>query len=622
MKTPKSIKKAHSRKSNWWSQSTATVVAVGITLFSVNPTVTSRAWGQTEDQTQTPAQQTDPNLQEPGGLSRFLLPFSSTSDLVRGDVRIDGRRVFSVAAPAAAQLADSADVLPLEQRISDIERTLHSVVEQNSEDIDVTAAIDAQSRLPVLSVSVNGQPSQYLMTVTTLDAQIYGVDPNTLAERLTQRIQAGLSAARQERRPEFLVRQALLAGTILALALIASSLMLKGQRYLNSQQEEISQNLPKNSDLTGEPPVDGMSDSVTSVSTVEHQMTQLQERNIREIQRRLLQVGQVANWGSSTYLILGLFPHTRWLRPLAIAALQIPLTILTIGVGTYLAVRVSAVLIDRFFVALERGNFGDPEASQRMALRFSTFSQVFKGITAVTLGGVGILSILSVVGVNIGPLLAGAGILGLGISFAAQSLIKDTINGFFILLEDQYAVGDVIAVGTVSGLVENMNLRITQLRNAEGRLITVPNSEIAIVENLSKDWSRVDVAIDVSYGSDVDRALSIIDEVAQKMSKEPVWREKIIDPPQVLGIDQISHMGVLIRVWIKTKPLEQWSVAREYRRRLKIALDQQGIAIGVPQQSLWLPNSSEKLAQTLLDAKDKAQELQTSDGHSPSNGAS
>uniref|UniRef100_A0ACD5GRU8 Mechanosensitive ion channel family protein n=1 Tax=Desertifilum tharense IPPAS B-1220 TaxID=1781255 RepID=A0ACD5GRU8_9CYAN len=165
-----------------------------------------------------------------------------------------------------------------------------------------------------------------------------------------------------------------------------------------------------------------------------------------------------------------------------------------------------------------------------MALRFSTFSQVFKGITAVTLGGVGILSILSVVGVNIGPLLAGVGILGLGISFAAQSLIKDTINGFFILLEDQYAVGDVIAVGTVSGLVENMNLRITQLRNAEGRLITVPNSEIAIVENLSKDWSRVDVAIDVSYGSDVDRALSIIDEVAQKMSKEPVWREKIIDP--------------------------------------------------------------------------------------------
>lgn len=623
MKTPKSIKKALRRKPSWWNQSTATLVAVGIMAFSTSPTSTPRALGQTEEQTNlgiSAATQQNPSGSEnqsgTPGFSRFL-PFSNPSAVDRGTVRIDGRRLFSVAVPAVDPTAPNTDFSPLEQRIRSIETLLRSVVKRDSDDIDVTAAIDAQTRLPILSISVDGEPSQYLMTVTTLDAEIYGLDPITLADRLTQDIEQALIAAREERQPRFLIRQSLVAGGILLLAIALSALMLKWQKRLKIEQDNIATRAltPKPVD---EVQIEGEVDSLSTLPAVEHQMTQLREHNIKDIQRRLLQVGQLANWGTSSYVILGLFPYTRWLRPIAIAGLQIPLTILAIGVGTYLIVRVSAVLIDQFFVVLERGKFVDQESSQRMALRFSTFSRVFKGIAAVTFGGIGVLSILSAVGVNIGPLLAGAGILGLGISFAAQSLIKDTINGFFILLEDQYAVGDVIAVGTVSGLVENMNLRITQLRNAEGRLITIPNSEIAIVENLSKDWSRVDVTIDVAYNSDVNLALALIDEVAQQMSKEPIWREKIIDPPQVLGIDQLSHMGVLIRVWIKTKPLEQWNVAREYRRRLKIALDSQEISIGVPQQSLWLTNSWEKLAKAMPNQNGKSQEVHLVDGHQDS----
>jgi small conductance mechanosensitive channel len=189
------------------------------------------------------------------------------------------------------------------------------------------------------------------------------------------------------------------------------------------------------------------------------------------------------------------------------------------------------------------------------------------------------------------PLLAGAGIIGLAISFAAQGLIKDIINGFLIILEDQYAVGDVIVIGDLGGLVESMNLRVTQIRNNEGQLITIPNSAISIVQNLSKEWARVDLSIRIAYDTNPDQALDVLRKLGQEIYQEQIWREKIIEPPEVLGIDDLQHSGMLIRIWIKTQPLQQWSVAREFRRRLKLVLEQENIAIGIPQQAFLLENT-------------------------------
>jgi small conductance mechanosensitive channel len=172
-------------------------------------------------------------------------------------------------------------------------------------------------------------------------------------------------------------------------------------------------------------------------------------------------------------------------------------------------------------------------------------------------------------------------------------LIKDALNGFFIILEDQYAVGDIISVGQVSGLVEQLNLRITQLRDAEGRLITIPNSEIKIVANLSSNWSRADLKIAIDYQMNIDRALAIITQVAEDISKEENWREKIWESPQVLGVEEFSDRGVVIRVWIKTEPLKQWEVAREFRRRIKKAFKQAGMPLPLPQQQVWI-NPSQK----------------------------
>jgi small conductance mechanosensitive channel len=342
-----------------------------------------------------------------------------------------------------------------------------------------------------------------------------------------------------------------------------------------------------------------------TIEVVQQQLENRQLRNLNDIQRRLLQVGQVVLWGGGTFAILGLFPYTRWLQPLVLAG---PLKVFGIGVITYVVIRASAVLIDRFFAALQDGEFLAPEASQRLALRVSTFSQISKSITAIGCIGVGGLVALSVVGVDVIPLLAGAGIIGLAISFASQSLIKDMINGFLILFEDQYAVGDVIVVDKVGGLVENMTLRITQLRDTEGKLITLPNGSITVVQNLSKDWSRVDLTIEVAYGADLDYALDVIKQVGQQMFSDRDWNGKILEQPDVLGVDKIEHTGILIRVWIKTQPLQQWSVGREFRRRLKNAFDQAGVAIGVPQQSLWFSNSLDMLAH---------RRLTNGDGHQP-----
>jgi small conductance mechanosensitive channel len=158
-----------------------------------------------------------------------------------------------------------------------------------------------------------------------------------------------------------------------------------------------------------------------------------------------------------------------------------------------------------------------------------------------------------------------------------------------ILLEDQYAIGDFIRVNNVSGRVEGLNLRVTQLRNDTGHLITIPNSLITQVENMTRTWSRCDFQIEVAYNTDVNLALDVIRQVADELAHDPEWGKFILDTTEVLGVEQLSHSGILIRLWIKTLPMKQWPVAREFRRRIKIAFDKQGIAIGMPQQSLIGP---------------------------------
>jgi small conductance mechanosensitive channel len=211
-----------------------------------------------------------------------------------------------------------------------------------------------------------------------------------------------------------------------------------------------------------------------------------------------------------------------------------------------------------------------------------------KGLATAILYGVAVVAILEYVLVIPFSLVALGAVVALALSFAAQNLVKDLVNGVLILAEDQYALGDDIVIGSVGGIVERFNLRVTGLRTADGRLITIPNHAITQVENKTRRWSRADLRVAIAYATDVDHALSIIAQVAEETAHHPHWRSLILDPPELLGVEDISLAGIVIHFRIRTLPFKSEPVARELRRRLKIAFDREGIRIGMPQQTTFV----------------------------------
>jgi small conductance mechanosensitive channel len=483
----------------------------------------------------------------------------NVSRIDHAGVKLDGYQLFVLAAPTFNQR------FPLEQRVQGIEEELNRIANSNFEpnSLQVVSSIDPKSDQPVIAIN-----DRYLMTVTTIDAQLQGRDPIGWANQIAQVLRDALVRARQERQPQFLINRGLIAAGIILIMLLGMRAIVYWQDRLKLKQETIEAQI----EHTSPPYLDAV-----AVTDLEQQLNQKQRANLSDLQRRALQLSYLGLVGGGIFIILGLFPYSRWIQSFLLST---PLQIAAIVFGTYLLLRISNLLIERFSGFLKARDFSMLKPYQRLDLRVSTVSQVLKNITGIALFGLGALAILSAIGFDLIPLLAGAGIVGIAISFAAQGLIKDVINGFLIILEDQYAVGDVIMVGELRGLVENMNLRITQIRNNEGQLITIPNSSIAIVRNLSKDWARVDLAIRITYETNPDRALEILRKLSQEIYQENIWRAKIIEPPEVLGIDDLQQSGMLIRIWIKTQPLQQWVVAREFRRRLKLRMEQEEITIG------------------------------------------
>lgn len=524
-----------------------------------------------------------PGLETIPGLNELLNPNpsngSANNQPVTTWITLDGRRLFQIAASSRDGLSDRVeDIQPRLQKIS------QDYFRSNSWDLEIKSQrgtiIDKEGNQTRTNpdIYVNGQR---LLTVTDQDAQAQGDnDPQKTVRKLIQSLEQDLRSAKQERQTSFLLRQAVVAAGVFLGMIICSWLIRRWHRRL--QLQTIS--------ATHSP-----TDAVTT------QLTQQKQRNLQEVIHRCFQLAQILIWSSGTLIILGLFPYTRILRLWLLTLLPTPFFLGIVGLATYVAIRLSYFLIDRFTTALANNALlGAQDSYVRLQLRIITISGVTKGFATFSAVAIGTLFALSTLGVNLAPVLAGAGLIGVGISLAAQSLIKDAINGFLIIMEDQYAVGDVIHVGDVGGMVENLNLRITQVRDGEGRLISIPNSEIKTVANLSSRWSRVDLLIPISYDTDIDQAMKLIDAVGLEMDHDPNWQEQILERPQVLGIDNFGDRGLMIRVWIKTQPLKQWDVAREFRRRLKIAFDQADISIPVPQQAIWL-NASHSLTSQLND---------------------
>ena len=469
---------------------------------------------------------------------------------------LDGRRLFQITA--------LKDYLPkrVQQIKTNLEQISNAYFQSDRHDLQIDV------------VAVNGSPTieingQYLLTVTKLDAELLGIGTTTWANQLSKVLREALIRAKQERQPQFLQHQGAISLAIMLTITIVNWLLTKLRWRIHPSQ--IS-----NSDI-----------SSTDTATKKQY-----QKKFQEIEERLLFYFQITLWLGGIIGCSNLFPYTRPLQVWLLSGLKIPLKVGLIILGTYLTIRLSHTLIDRFVSSIKVNPLLSPVTSERSHLRVATIFSAIQGVTIVAWIIIGLFVGLIIFGVDFTPLIAGAGLLGVALSLASQNLLKDTINGFLIVLEDQYGIGDVIDTGIWSGEVEGLNLRITQLRNSEGKLITIPNSQIGAVANLTKSWSRVDLNVPIDYETDTLTAIKIIETTAVEMSRDPQWRWQIIDAPRVMGVDDFSDRGLIIKIWIKTQPAKQWMVAREFRLRLKLAFDRAGISISVPQQNIAVRDRS------------------------------
>jgi small conductance mechanosensitive channel len=240
--------------------------------------------------------------------------------------------------------------------------------------------------------------------------------------------------------------------------------------------------------------------------------------------------------------------------------------------------RIVAALFER---EVNEGTSRDLSASE-VAKRVDTLDGLVTRTIHVFILLIALVMILGELSFDIGPAVAGLGIVGIAVGFGAQSLVRDFFNGALILIENQFSLGDVITVAGITGVVEDFSLRRTTLRDLSGVVHTVPNGEIAVTSNQTRSWSRVNENIQVAYDTDMDRAIEVVNEVGRSLAQDPIWKDRVLEPPSVLRVNSLDESGVTLKVIGSVRASEQWAVAGELRRRLLTAFAGAGIEIPFP----------------------------------------
>ena len=476
----------------------------------------------------------------------------------------------------------------------------------------------SQDTFVILIAFPKEAPPEIVFSVTKADAQRVGLSEEKFANYAVKFVREILLLAWGERQRDYLWTQTQLSLKILSIMIVVSLSIFWVQKKLQARRIEL-QNLlstPTNSDQViannqsgqemASKPIELFVDIVSPHQL--HKLFHRQQRSINDFLRAMLLGGQILLWVIGLGYICSLF---YWSRPLSNwllgvtgwnglapfdwlihwgqkATLGLPLILLFLLLAVKLVNKGSYILIDSIFDRWVKEKAIESPSFARYQVRSRTFAVAFKGlVTLLTYFLLGIL-ILRQLGALPNIVTVILGVIGLGISLGAQNFIKDVINGCLILWQDWYGVGDWIAIDEFEGLVENLSLQMTQLRNLEGELITIPNGTISRVRNKSSGWSQVKFSIDVSYDSDVEKAMSVMKQVAEQIYEDPLWQDKLLGSPRMLGVERLEHTGVNIRILLKTKPLEQWNIAREYRRRLKKAFDQSDIAVGLPRHLIFV----------------------------------
>lgn len=229
--------------------------------------------------------------------------------------------------------------------------------------------------------------------------------------------------------------------------------------------------------------------------------------------------------------------------------------------------------------------YSSKEAEEK---RENTLINVFEATLRIVIFGAAFMMILSELGVNIGPLIAAAGVVGLALGFGGQYLIKDIIAGFFIILENQYRVGDIVSINGKNGEVQSVNLRVTALRDVDGTVHYIPNGEIKIASNMSKDFAKVNFDVGVAYNANLDKVIEVVNQVGSTLSQDSNWKDEVNEPPQFLRVAELGDSAVMVKIVGQVRPGSQWKVTGEMLKRIKQAFDQSGIEIPFPQQTVHI----------------------------------
>lgn len=508
-------------------------------------------------------------------------------------VLLDGATLFRIVAPAspapgqapiaARQIAVENAVLQI-VAIAGVPPHHHTLYNPATLNVDVVAFGDQA----VVRATDKGHVAPLsIVTVTPVDAKYYGMTVTALANRWQAALQDTLHDALVKRQPGVQERNraivAIAGGGLLLVTLLIWTFVIGPIRRRARAIEERIDRRGAQMERPGAPP--SPEDSTNHARRRRFLALALRAKDperalgvLQAIAATFVWILALA-WFAAVVWAFFLFPQT---TPLANHVLQTLLAIAGIWIGAGLLNRLLDLAIARIATVLRRRRYTNAEERARELLRIPTFTRAISGFKSVVLIFVALLITLGEIGVPIWSVVTFGGLTAIGITLAAQNFVRDFVNGFLVLLEDQYVVGDYITINAQSGIVENLTLRMVQIRDTGGNLITIPHSSVTFVINHSRNWSRVDYRISIDPAADTAKAMELIRRAIQDVAHSEQWRGVVLDPLEWIGVESLSRDGVIIRASMKTAPLRQFELRRAINERVRALFGANGIALGAP----------------------------------------
>ena len=520
--------------------------------------------------------------------ANYGFPIKRVGNFDTAPIIFEGQRLFTIAAPAGN--GDNA-VPAIVQRVDTIQDNLRRIVPVSigggAAAVGGTITI-GESRFDADTFVVevgkeNGYPTLYatdgkhresapIMTLTDADATLSGLTSTQLAQNWRAILQSALGPALLAIQPEYFAAQLKKMPFVLAGAAALTWLLSILRKFLRKRGRDIDEAAAR-------------IDDVATADTSEAKRLRL-VNSMLEAAPWLVTWFVVALWVLVFLWMLSVFPGTRGYAN-ALSSSIVKVIVLWLAVAIF--DRFLGIAIIRLSDDWAFNPFSGVTDRARLMLRRPTIVRALENLKSIVLFAVAAGWTLSIFAISTASVLTIGAIAAFAISFAAQSIIKDYVNGFLILAEDQFAIGDYVTINGVSGSVENLSLRITQVRTDDGKLVTIPNSTIAAVENATRSWSRIDFRVSVATDSNIEKALATLQAALEDLADDPKWKPYVLEAPKVLGVDSVSHAGIVLRAWIKIAPSERGPLSREVNRRVEEAFRQNSVSIAIPQTTLVQP---------------------------------